>query len=101
MSKDNTEKVEATTGPTPGAGVDPAKAIKPTKRLKKLYRAENPKASFKTWARGLAADGDKYAETWLLNKGPLAQADARQERRLRVRAGRAAAQSKPAMGKKR
>jgi hypothetical protein len=96
MSKEeSTEKVVAPAGPTPGAGVDPKKVVKPVKRLKKLYRTEAPKASFKVWARGLAADGDKYAEAWLMNKTHVARAVARASRRDRVKTGRALVQSRP------
>jgi hypothetical protein len=91
------KKVEVT-GPTPGAGVDPAKVIRPNNRLKKRWRTSGTKLSLKAWARGSEMDD---THEWLYRKSAAYTAEARKERKSRVRVAQAASRvNKPAGGGK-
>lgn len=58
---------------TPGAGVDPNKVIRPSKRVKAWHRATIGGASLKSWARGIASFDNHpaapFALRWLRSKG--------------------------------
>lgn len=57
---------------TPGAGVDPNKVIRPSKRLKNWHRSADLACSLKDYARKLATtSGDNKATAlrWLSSKG--------------------------------
>lgn len=57
---------------TPGAGVDPNKVIRPSKRVKAAHRASNTAAPLKAWAHHLASHRDMpdcaVAIAWLDSK---------------------------------
>lgn len=79
----------------PGAGVDPTKVISAKKRLKKSWRlnpmlASGKPGSFKAWVRERAKDGDAHAKVWLFRKSAAFTAEARKERKAKVRAAQAA-----------
>lgn len=103
--KDKKAKKVEVTGPTPGAGVDPAKVIRPNNRLKKDWRTSGTKLSLKAWVRelhGSESPSWKAANDWLYRKSRAYTAEAREERRSRVRVAQAQARTnKPAgSGKK-
>lgn len=57
---------------TPGAGVDPKRVIRPSKRLRNWHRSSGTGFSLKTYVRVLSTNGgDSYAlaRRWLASKG--------------------------------
>ena len=79
----------------PGAGVDPQKVINGRKRLKKLHRAAEERVSFKTFVRAMAKNGDEMAKAFLFHKSAAFTAEARKERKARVRAAQSATRKAP------
>ena len=60
---------------TPGAGVDPNRVCKPSKRLRNRHRAARPGESLRSWVRGLVRVTlptdcrHGIAKRWLASKG--------------------------------
>lgn len=78
----------------PGAGVNPQRVVKPSKRLKALHRAMETCQSFKSFVRQ-ASEGDdeqlaEYAKVYTSNKSAVFTAEARKTRKAKVRAAQAA-----------
>lgn|SRR3972149_928257 len=84
----------------PGTGVNPKKVINPAKRLKKLYRSQKLKLSFKAWVRGLAAENDAYAQTFLYHKSSAYTAEIRKARKIKVQTNKNTRMPKQSSGKK-
>ena len=81
-----------------GAGVDPTKVINPTNRLKKEWRTSGIVLSLKAFARQLDS---VIAKEWLYRKSTTYTAEARKERKARVRHSQAVSRAnKPASGTK-
>ena len=107
MSEKKTTKVQK--DPTPGAGVDPKKVVNGTNRLKRLWRGQKTKLSFRAFVRETSRTSEKQAEGWdykqyaldlLFRKSAAFTAEARKARKDRVRAAQAASKSnRPADGK--
>ena len=77
----------------PGTGVDPTKNINPTKRLKAAWRKSGTKLSLKAWAGDASKPYDEYALQWADNKSPSRTAQARKDRKSRVRTAQIASRS--------
>ncbi len=88
----------------PGTGVDPTKVINPTTRFKKAWRQSGAKLSLKAWAReqwSVDADNKDDINIWLYRKSAAYTAEARKERKARVRVAQAASRAnRPAGGTK-